>query len=138
MHFRMTALRGWVAGCLATLAVSIASGQTSAEAPRPAGLRIIVATTSAQGQEVLDQLKQGKDFADIAKAISADPTGAGGGYMGRPNPAELCPELKDALKGLASGQVTGLVGVPGGYAILKVLPDSEVPPENPNSAPLPA
>jgi hypothetical protein len=138
MHFRMTALRGWVAGCIAALAVSTASGQTPAQAPRAAGLRIIVATTSAQGQEVLDQLKLGKDFADIAKAISADPTGAGGGYMGRLDPSELCPELKDALKGLTPGQVTGLVQVPGGFAILKVLPDSEAPPENPNSAPLPA
>ena len=69
--------------------------------------------------------------------MSADPTSADGGYMGRPSPSELCPELRDTLKGVAAGQFTGIVQVPAGYAILKVLPESEVPQRNANSAPLP-
>ena len=103
----------------------------------PPGLRVIVVATSSKAQEVLDQLKQGRDFGEVAKAKSSDATGANGGYMGRPDPGTLCTELRDALKGVAPGEITGIVQVPAGYAILKVLPDSEVPPGSANSAPLP-
>ena len=105
--------------------------------PSAPGLRVIVVATSSRAQEILDQLKQGRDFAELAKAKSSDPTSANGGYMGRPDPGTLCTELRDALKGVTAGQFTGIVQVPAGYAILKVLPESEVPPGNMNSAPLP-
>ena len=105
--------------------------------PNAPGLRIIVVASSSKAQEILDQLKQGKDFAEIAKTASVDSTGPGGGYMGRPDPATLCPDLRDALKGVGAGQLSGIVQVPAGYAILKVMAESEVPQENPNSTPLP-
>ncbi len=69
--------------------------------------------------------------------MSSDPTSADGGYMGRPDPGSLCAELRDALDGVAPGKLTNVVQVPAGYAILKVLPDSEIPPQTANSPPLP-
>ncbi len=101
-------------------------------------MRIIVVASSSQAQRILDQLKQGANFEQIAETMSSDPTSAEGGYMGRPDPTNLCPELRDALQGIAPGQFTGVVQVPAGYAILKVLPDSEIPPRNANSPPLPS
>jgi len=136
MHFRTTVLKIWIAGLVAVLSLDVCGQNPPPPASAP-GIRIIVVASSSKAQEILDQLKLGKDFAEIAQKMSADPTSADGGYMGRPSPSELCPELRDKLKGVAAGQFTGIVQVPAGYAILKVLPESEVPQRNANSAPLP-
>ena len=132
MRLRITVLKVCI-GAAVFLSL-ISSAQNSGTG---SGLRVIVVATSSKAQEILEQLKQGQDFAELAKAKSSDSTAANGGYMGRPDPGTLCTELRDALKGIAPGQITGIVQVPAGYAILKVLPDSEVPPGNVNSTPLP-
>jgi tetratricopeptide (TPR) repeat protein len=132
MRLRITVLKLCIGA--AVLFSLICSAQNSGSAP---GLRVIVVATSSKAQEILEQLKQGQDFAELAKAKSSDSTSANGGYMGRPDSGTLCTELRDALKGVTPGQITGIVQVPAGYAILKVLPDSEAPPGNVNSTPLP-
>jgi ASPIC/UnbV protein/PPIC-type peptidyl-prolyl cis-trans isomerase-like protein/VCBS repeat protein len=131
-----TVLKLLIALLTAIICLSICPAQDSS-LPAAPGVRIIVVPSSSKAQEILDALKQGKDFAELAQAKSSDPTSTNGGYMGRPQPGTLCTELKDALEGVAPGQVTGIVQVPAGYAILKVLPESEVPRQNVNSAPLP-
>ncbi len=45
--------------------------------------------------------------------------------MGQVDPATLRPELREALKGISPGQTTGVVKVPTGFAILKVLTASD-------------
>jgi tetratricopeptide (TPR) repeat protein len=132
MRLRITVLKVCI-GAAVFLSL-ISSAQNSGTA---SGLRVIVVATSSKAQEILEQLKQGQDFAELAKTKSSDSTSANGGYMGQPDPGTLCTELRDALKGVAPGQITGIVQVPAGYAILKVLPESEVPPGNVNSTPLP-
>src|ERR1700722_2905682 len=137
MHFRIACLKVWIAACVAVVSLGICWGQSS-PLPQPSpGLRIIVVSFSSHAQEILGQLKQGKDFAELAHAKSLDPTATNGGYMGRPDPGALCTELRVALKGVVAGDITGIVQVPAGYAILKVLLESEVPQQNLNSAPLP-
>ncbi len=89
--------------------------------------------SSSQAQEILDELKQGADFVQLARANSLDPTSVNGGYMGRVKAATLCPELGDALAGVGPGKFTGIVQVPAGFAILKVLPESEVSEESANA-----
>jgi tetratricopeptide (TPR) repeat protein len=91
------------------------------------GLRIIVVDSSSRADLVLKRLKNGQDFAAIAKEVSTDPTSAQGGYMGPVDPATLRSELRDALKGIAPGQITGVIRLPSGYAILSALPASESP-----------
>lgn len=134
---RRAVLKFWIPACLALLSFGACWGQSSSQPPTAPGVRIIVVASFSQAQEILDQLKQGKDFAELAQSKSSDPTSTNGGYMGRPTPGTLCTELADALKGVAAGQITHIVQVPAGYAILKVLPESEVPQQSVNSAPLP-
>jgi hypothetical protein len=134
MHFQMTVLKTWILVCIA---LGVCAGQTP---PSPAsfpGISVIVVSSSSQAQEILDQVKSGRDFAEIAKTMSSAQTSASGVYTGRPDPAKLCPELRDALKGVSAGEFTGIVKVAAGYAILKVLPESEVPQQNTNSIPPP-
>ena len=87
-------------------------------------LQIIVVDSSAEAERLLQQIKNGADFATLAKQQSTDASAAGGGYMGRLDPATLRAEFRDALKGIAPGQITGVVKFSEGYAILKVLPSS--------------
>jgi parvulin-like peptidyl-prolyl isomerase len=63
--------------------------------PRQSILLIIVVDSSTQADKVLQRLKNGEDFAALAKELSIDPTASDGGSMGRVNPAALRAELRD-------------------------------------------
>jgi len=89
------------------------------------GVRMIVVGSAEQAQRILDQLKGGADFAALAMEQSTDPTARDGGYLGQVDPATLRSELRDALTGVTGGQLTRVVRIPTGYAILEVLPDSQ-------------
>jgi hypothetical protein len=92
------------------------------QAEKKLDLGIIVVPTMAGAEKVLGQLKTGSDFAVLAKEESTDATSADGGYLGKLNPGELRQELRDALRGLAAGEFTGIVHLPSGFAIVKILP----------------
>ena len=49
----------------------------------PPGLRVIVVTSAEQAQRILERLKNGEDFATLAKRESVDATADDGGYMGK-------------------------------------------------------
>jgi tetratricopeptide (TPR) repeat protein len=98
-------------------------------------VQIIVVDSATEAERILQQLKTGADFATLAKQKSIDPSAATGGFMGQMNPATLRPELRDALKNVQPGQVSGVTRFSEGYAILKVLPPSaaaNVPNSRPN------
>jgi tetratricopeptide (TPR) repeat protein len=82
---------------------------------------IIVAPSDEEARKLLDRLQHGGDFAALAKANSVDPSAADGGYLGTVDPANLRPELRQAVERIAPGQLSGIVRIPSGYAILKVL-----------------
>ncbi len=88
-------------------------------------VRIIVVDSSAQAERVLLRLKNGEDFAEVAKAVSIDPTASDGGYMGRVEPSMFRAELRDALKGMTVGQISNIVHTHSGYAILKIISPTE-------------
>jgi tetratricopeptide (TPR) repeat protein len=88
-------------------------------------LRVIVVSSEEDARQILDRLKQGEDFAVLAKNKSIDPHAEDYGYLGKVQVATMRPELRAALAGLGPGQITAAIKVPGGYAILKVLPVSE-------------
>ena len=96
-------------------------------------LQIIVVDSPAEAQDILNRLKNGADFAALAKEKSTDPTAKDGGYMGATDPATLRSELRDALSRVKPGQITAPVKIPSGYAILKVSsPSGSSEPNNAN------
>jgi tetratricopeptide (TPR) repeat protein len=98
-------------------------------------LRVITVDSTQQADEVLRRLKAGEDFAVLAREKSTDATAEQGGLMGRLDPATLRPELREALKNLKPGQTSPAIKLSsGGYAILKLLPESELA-KVPNAAP---
>lgn len=88
-------------------------------------LRIIVASSADDAERLLTRVRQGEDFAALAKAESLDPSNRDGGLLGRVSVATLRPELRNALRGLAPGQLTAIVQVPLGYAFLRIEPDGD-------------
>ena len=89
--------------------------------PLEVAVRMILLRTSEEARQVLANLQRGEDFAELAKKHSIDSTGPAGGYLGKVKLSDLRPEIQEALKGLAAGQVSGVVETSGGYMILKVL-----------------
>jgi len=84
-------------------------------------LGIIVTHTEAEAADVLRQLNAGMDFSVLAAEKSIDHTASAGGYMGHVSPAQLPSALRDALIGRTTGQMTGIVPVTSGFAILKIF-----------------
>jgi tetratricopeptide (TPR) repeat protein len=88
-------------------------------------LGTIVTSTESEAADVLRQLNAGWDFSVLAKEKSIDPSAIDGGYIGKLNLSQLRPELRSAMAGHATGQISGIVPVPSGFAIMKIF---SVPP----------
>ena len=69
--------------------------------------------------------EQRRDFVALAQAESIDPTAEAGGLLGRVTLSTLPPELRDALEGVGPGQLSPVVQIPTGFAILKVVEDTD-------------
>src|SRR5690348_17159077 len=104
----------------ATILFFSLSAQTQANAPGKVQLGIIEVSSREQAERVLNELKQGADFAALAKKESIDAIADQGGYMGEVAVATLRLEMRNALANLKPGDVSEPVKTPLGYAILRV------------------
>ena len=105
----------------AALVLVVHASQASDEAVT---LRMIVVGTADEAQQVIARLRAGADFSALARAESIDPTAASGGSLGTLSISALRPELRDALRDIAPGQITPIVQVPTGFAVVKVEPSA--------------
>jgi len=106
---------------LAQTALPSAATSSTSSTPDEVPLQVIVVRSNEEAQQILERLENGEDFATLAKEKSIDPTASAGGYMGKFAPGELRAELRDALQGMAPGQVSKVARIPEGYAILKIM-----------------
>jgi tetratricopeptide (TPR) repeat protein len=88
-------------------------------------VRLIVLNSAQEAQAILDRLEAGDDFAVLAREESVDATAVDGGLLGKIDPSTLRAELRDALRGVQPGQLSKIVKIPSGYAVLKVLAETE-------------
>jgi peptidyl-prolyl cis-trans isomerase D len=80
-----------------------------------------IAKAREEGERVLAELKQGKDFAEFARKFSQDPTAAeNGGDLGFFTRGRMVPEFSDAAFSLKPGDISDLVSTPFGFHIIKV------------------
>ena len=79
----------------------------------------------AKGQEILDRIKQGEDFAALAREFSKGPGAQEGGDLGTFNTAELDPQLRKICQELPKGGVSDLIIRPNGVQILKMIDKDE-------------
>jgi peptidyl-prolyl cis-trans isomerase C len=88
--------------------------------------RHILVKTEAQANKILDELKKGADFAELAKKYSIDPTAAKGGRLELMDGREWLPRgsfekgFEHVLFGIEKGKIGGPVKSQFGWHILKV------------------
>jgi tetratricopeptide (TPR) repeat protein len=82
---------------------------------------IIVVPSRSEIDDIVRALKAGMDFFVVAKERSTDATAADGGYLGKIAPDQLREELRQAINGRKAGELSDVIQLPGGYAVLKVL-----------------
>lgn len=91
-----------------------------------------VAAAEAKANQLLDELKKGAKFDEVAKKNSDGPTAAQGGTLGDFKRGELAKDLEDKTFSLKAGENTGVIRTKQGFIILKVTAHrpAGVPPLN--------
>lgn len=75
----------------------------------------------SKAQDLVKQLKEGADFAELAKANSQDTgTAANGGSLGDVERGQMVPEFDEATFSIAQGEISDPVKSQFGYHIIKV------------------
>ena len=70
-------------------------------------------------EKILKELKDGTDFAELARQYSDGPSGPKGGDLGRFTRGQMVPEFDQAVFSLEPGAVSGVVETQFGYHIIK-------------------
>jgi peptidyl-prolyl cis-trans isomerase C len=80
----------------------------------------ILVKSEQEAQAILDQLKKGSSFEDLAKAKSTDSSAAKGGDLGWFGKGSMVPAFEKAAFGLKEGQLSGVTKSDFGYHIIKL------------------
>jgi parvulin-like peptidyl-prolyl isomerase len=97
--------------CLSVLMLAAPAIAAAQQMEAPVGVHMIVVRTESDANNVLDRLRAGEKFEDLAKTISTDSSARSGGYIGTFSPAELRPEFKTALQGVSPGRASSVVRI---------------------------
>ena len=79
-----------------------------------------VAKAKNKAEGLLRRLRDGEDFAALAKKFSDDPNAADGGKLGAVARGELDPAFEKALFAMKAGEVKGPVKTPFGFHIIRL------------------
>ncbi len=96
------------------------------EAVKPMGAeeevhaRHILVDTEDEAKAILEQIKGGADFAELAKQKSKDPGAADGGDLGYFTKDQMVPEFADVAFKMYPGQLSNPVKTQFGWHIIKV------------------
>jgi len=74
-----------------------------------------------KAEAALSEIRAGKDFGEVAKTNSDDPTAQAGGDQGFLKRGEVAPQIEGPAFSLDVGKVSDLIKTDQGYVILKVL-----------------
>ena len=76
------------------------------------------ASVRANAEELVDRIKKGASFPDLAQQLSASSTAAVGGDLGWITAEDMDPAYADAIKEMPVGDVSAPIRTAGGYVIL--------------------
>lgn len=74
-----------------------------------------------KADDLLRRIKEGEDFATLAKRFSDGSTAQQGGYLGTYKRGELSKQLEDQVFAMKKNQLTDVIETKQGYLILQVL-----------------
>jgi parvulin-like peptidyl-prolyl isomerase len=81
----------------------------------------ILVNTKKEAENVFNRIKQGEDFAKIAKRVSRCPSSKKGGNLGKFEKGKMVKEFEDAAFALQKGEISPIVKTQFGYHIIKRL-----------------
>jgi peptidyl-prolyl cis-trans isomerase SurA len=90
------------------------------EAAKQAADADALSAAETKAKDILKQLRDGAAFEDIAKKYSDGPSAADGGALGTFERGKLAKELEDRTFAMKTGEISDVIRVKQGYAILKV------------------
>ncbi len=94
--------------------------------PEEVEARHILVETEAEAEEIVAQLEEGADFAELAGEYSIDSSNKDeGGYLGFFGRGMMVPEFEEAAFSLAVGDLSGPVSTNFGFHIIEVLDRAE-------------
>lgn len=85
----------------------------------------ILVADKKTAEEVLEKLKNGGDFAELAKEYSTDGSAASGGELGFFGKGQMVPEFEEAAFALKVDEISKPVKSQHGYHIIKVTDKKE-------------
>lgn len=71
-------------------------------------------------EELAQRIRNGVDFAEMARVHSSDITSAKGGDLGWLSPGDTVPEFERAMNALKPGELSGVVASPFGWHLIQV------------------
>jgi len=80
-----------------------------------------LADLKKKAEGLLQRIKDGEDFATLAKRFSDGSTAQQGGYLGTYKRGELAKQLEDQVFGMKKNQLTDVIETKQGFLILQVL-----------------
>lgn len=93
----------------------------TAEAPPPAATgEEDIATAEQKARELLESIRKGASFEEVAKKSSDGPTAAQGGDLGYFQRGKLAKELEDKTFGMKVGELSDVIRTKQGFIVLKV------------------
>jgi tetratricopeptide (TPR) repeat protein len=100
-------------------------------------LGIIVVKEKNMAENLRQRIVKGENFEELAQTNSVGPNARRGGRLGEVKANSLRTEYRDALQGLKAGQVSKIVAIEDGYALLYLFPDGADAASGPAARPSP-
>jgi hypothetical protein len=106
-------MNGWIQAGSLTADTTLVSGFTMRASH-------ILVRTESEAATVLQELKKGASFEDLAKRVSTDPASAqAGGDLGEFQRGDLMAEFETTVLRLKIGEISGAVKSPVGFHVIK-------------------
>ena len=81
----------------------------------------ILVKSESEAKAVLERLRKGEKFGNVARAVSRCPSGKRGGDLGTFTRGKMVREFENAAFALKKGEVSGVVNTKFGCHIIKRL-----------------
>jgi peptidyl-prolyl cis-trans isomerase SurA len=98
-----------------------AAQKAAEDTARQAAEAASLSAAEAKANDLLDQIRKGAKFEDIAKKFSDGPSAAEGGALGIFKRGQLAKEIEDKTFAIKVGEVTDVIRTKQGYVVLKVM-----------------
>jgi len=85
----------------------------------------VLVKTEDEAKDILVELSNGRNFEDLARARSIDPTAKIGGDIGYFTRNQLVPEVEEACFSMQPGEISGIVNSKFGYHVIKLTERKE-------------